>query len=332
MNGNFSEQHPIWQEWMDLYLRGEADETVTASLKNWVGASKENARLFEAFLQSYKADVPAWAATIPVEQHWQALRTRINVSDAKIVSIKSRKSRTLRLVIAGTAAAAAIALVLVFRGATKAEYQTFEAFATPINVVLPDSTVVYLNKNSKVRFLPGFGKQHRNIEQTGQAFYQVMPNTRVSFKVKTSHSVVKVLGTSFDLKSYAEDGAEQLAVLSGAVSYEPAGNAGGAKVLRAGQSATLANGTAAVNGDFPEKQLYWNGNLVFENEKLENIARVLESYYKVKITLGQVQLGGSNFTGTFEREELKEVLDVICYSLNLRYTKTGNQYIIDQPK
>lgn len=334
MNSTFSEQHPIWHEWLDLYLRGEADEATLASLKDWVAASNENGRLFQAFLKSYKADVPAWAASINADQHWNELRARMTVAPGKTVLMGARKGkvRTLRLAAAGAAAAIA-AIVAVFYWSGKDEYQTYEAFAEPITVVLPDSTTALLNSNSKLRFLPGYGKEHRNVEQQGQVFYQVTPNTKVSFKVKTSHSVVKVLGTSFDLKSYEEDGTEQLAVLTGAVSYEPAGNEAAAKVLKAGQSATLGKEANEVQltGALPAKQLYWSGNLVFEQEKVEDIVAVLKAYYKADIQLENTQLGSASFTGSFERESLDEVLQVICYSLNMQYAKSGNRYTI-QPK
>jgi transmembrane sensor len=333
MNSTFSEQHPIWHEWLDLYLRGEADDATLASLKDWVAASNENGKLFQAFLKSYKADVPAWAANINADQHWSELRARMTVAPGKTVLMGARKGkvRTLRLAAAGAAAAIA-AIVATFYWSGKEEYQTYEAFAEPITVVLPDSTTALLNSNSKLRFLPGYGKEHRNVEQHGQVFYQVTPNTKVSFKVKTSHSVVKVLGTSFDLKENS-DGTEQLAVLTGAVSYEPAGNEAAAKVLKAGQSASLGkNGKEVLlTVGLPAKQLYWSGNLVFEQEKVEDIVAVLKAYYKADIELGNTQLGSASFTGSFERESLDEVLQVICYSLNMQYTKSGDRYTI-QPK
>ncbi|UYQ94368.1 DUF4974 domain-containing protein [Chitinophaga horti] len=334
MENTFSAQHPIWQEWLDLYLRGEADEATLANLKSWVAASAENERVFQAFLKSYKADVPAWAAAIDTNQHWNQLRARIAATPGKTVVMNGAngKVRTLRLAIAGAAAAAA-AILAVFFWSGKEEYQTYEAFAEPISVVLPDSTTALLNKNSKLRYLPGFGKEHRNVEQQGQVFYQVTPNPKVSFKVKTSHSVVKVLGTSFDLKSYATDATEQLAVLTGAVSYEPTANAAGAKTVRAGQSATLgADGrTVEMQAGLAEQQLYWSGNLVFEQQKLETIIGVLNTYYKADIRFADTQLGNASFTGSFEREPLEDVLQVICYSLNMKFTKSGNHYTI-QPK
>lgn len=332
MNGAFSEQHPIWHEWLDLYLRGEADEATLASLKSWVAASSENERLFSAFLKTYKADVPAWAATIDTDKHWAQFTARVAASGKTAVMETGRgKVRSLRLAIAGAAAAAA-AVFAVFYWSGKEEYQTYEAFAEPLSVVLPDSSTALLNRNSKLRFLPGFGKDHRSVEQQGQVFYQVAPNPKVSFKVKTSHSVVKVLGTSFDLKAYAEDGTEQLAVLTGAVSYEPAGNAAGAKIVKAGQSATVHGNVVAMDARLREKQLYWNGNLYFEETKLEEIVRALETYYKVEIRLQHANMGAASFTGTFDREPLEDVLEVICYSLNMKFTKSGHQQYTIQPK
>lgn len=89
------------------------------------------------------------------------------------------------------------------------------------NVVLPDGSMVYLNTDSKLRWI---GTPHNRRVQLlrGEAFFEVVHDPARPFRILLAHSEVRVLGTRFDV--YREhDGDVLVTVVSGTVSVEGLG-------------------------------------------------------------------------------------------------------------
>lgn len=69
-------------------------------------------------------------------------------------------------------------------------------------VELPDGSIVLLNKNSEISYPSKF--EERNVQLTGEAFFEVTPNPTKPFKVISGENEITVLGTSFNVKSTSE--------------------------------------------------------------------------------------------------------------------------------
>ncbi len=93
---------------------------------------------------------------------------------------------------------ALIILILSACSGSTTEVSTGNDF---IRVDFPDGSVAYLNKNSSISYKNDFTP--RQVEQSGEVFYKVMPGTN-PFTVKTEHGEVKVLGTEFNVKDTQE--------------------------------------------------------------------------------------------------------------------------------
>ncbi|RYY93322.1 MAG: hypothetical protein EOO11_19915, partial [Chitinophagaceae bacterium] len=68
-------------------------------------------------------------------------------------------------------------------------------------VLLPDSTVVWLNAGSRLTYTEGFGVSHRRTELTGEAFFDVTHNASLPFIIQTRDVRIRVLGTAFNVKA-----------------------------------------------------------------------------------------------------------------------------------
>src|SRR5690606_20001510 len=89
-------------------------------------------------------------------------------------------------------------------------------------VKLPDSSLVWLNTNSKLIYKKGIGKlAKREVTLSGEAFFEVKPNLQQAFIVTSSTTLTEVLGTSFNVKSEGED--VQVSVVTGKVSFRTKG-------------------------------------------------------------------------------------------------------------
>jgi transmembrane sensor len=120
---------------------------------------------------------------------------------------------------------------------------TFNTIATPrggqYQVILPDGTKVWLNAASSLRFPTFFTGKNREVEITGEAYFEVTKNPAMPFKVKTNRAQIEVLGTHFNVMAY-DDEKMKTTLLEGAVNIS-SGNFSAR--LKPGQQAQIkANG------------------------------------------------------------------------------------------
>lgn len=316
-----------WQSWLEQYLNGTADEQTVKQLKDWASASKENNQLFLTFVRSYKIAIPEWITDVSAEKNWPELAERIRQYEA------TKTKKTGGIVILRWAVAAAVAasfLFFIFRWieGNRDEYLVYTTTDAPQEIVLPDSSHVQLNIRSQIKIDKGFGKKNRRVQQEGQAFYNVTKNQQLPFAIQTSHAITTVVGTSFDLSAYGSKEEEKLSVVTGIVSYQPADPATKSTLVRAGNSVVYAYKSAQLTEKpmVENQQLYWTGKLVFENQPLQSIIPALQNYYHVIITTNKTALLSRSFTGSFEHESLQDVLNTICFTLNIKYQQKGNTY------
>jgi transmembrane sensor len=90
-------------------------------------------------------------------------------------------------------------------------------------VILPDSSKVYLNAASSLRFPTAFAGTSRQVSLTGEAYFEVSHNKNKPFRVTSAGQTVKVLGTHFDINSYADEHTIKTTLLEGSVNVTASG-------------------------------------------------------------------------------------------------------------
>lgn len=89
--------------------------------------------------------------------------------------------------------------------------------AGQFQVVLPDGTKVWLNNATSLRYPTSFSGPSREVELTGEAYFEVAKNTSKPFSVKIPGAVVHVLGTSFNIMAYNNENTTNTTLVEGAV-------------------------------------------------------------------------------------------------------------------
>jgi len=84
-------------------------------------------------------------------------------------------------------------------------------------VILPDSSVVWINSGSKITYNSKFAENNRKIGLVGQAFFQAAHNKKIPFVVDVNGFLVKVLGTKFDVNAYSGEKNIRVVLESGRV-------------------------------------------------------------------------------------------------------------------
>ena len=195
-------------------------------------------------------------------------------------------------------------------------------------VVLPDGSRVWLNSLSSLRFPNVFAGRDREVELTGEAFFEIEKNTH-PFHVHVNGSDIEVLGTHFNINAYANEPAQKTTLLEGAVKV---GAGGHSVILSPGQQAEV--GSDAVAGSIrvlksadTDQAIAWvGGNFEFSSDGLESVMHQLERWYNISVkfeTKPTVHISGS----VSKKRNLSEVLNVLKIS-GVDYSIEGRTVII----
>jgi transmembrane sensor len=150
-------------------------------------------------------------------------------------------------------------------------------------IILPDGTKVWLNSASSLKYPVVFNGSTREVELSGEGYFEIQANKSQPFYVKTNKAAIHVLGTSFNINAYYDEPQVAATLIDGAVKVE---NKKKAILLKPGEQANVIS----AEGDFIKKNpdlddvLAWkNGKYKFDGATLQQIMRQVARWYNVDI-------------------------------------------------
>lgn len=176
---------------------------------------------------------------------------------------------------------------------TKENQPTFNTLTVPygkrIEVILPDSSQVWLNAGSQLTFPTVFDKGERQVYLEGEGYFDVMGDVQRPFYVHTANMTIKVLGTTFNISSYKDDPFASTVLLSGEIELQGTGAASfDAQTLKPGTAAILHKDSKrlSISEETVENYISWTRRqLVLKNTPLTEILARLERVYNTDIVL-----------------------------------------------
>ncbi|ARS38625.1 hypothetical protein CA265_02580 [Sphingobacteriaceae bacterium GW460-11-11-14-LB5] len=190
-------------------------------------------------------------------------------------------------------------------------------------ITLSDGSVVLLGSSAKLSYPKVFASNSRQIElKEGEAFFDIVHQAKRPFTVHTASGInIKVLGTSFKVKSYQASKQIEVAVVTGKVAVS--NKKGNLATLIKDECLTYDKnaGSAAISkikaAAFVE--------LAFDGATLEQVISKLQYVFSIKILLGDAALGKLKSTAVFtSRQSLEEILDIICSLHHLKFNASKN--------
>ncbi len=189
-----------------------------------------------------------------------------------------------------------------------------------VEFLLPDSTSGWLNSGSKLKYPPVFTK-HRNVQLSGEAYFEVKHLSNSDFVVSVSDLDVKVLGTKFDISAYTDDAFTNVILKEGKVEVNGK-TAGFHQVLFPNEKISYDHCLKNLKVGKVEADdfIAWkDGFLVIDNEPLGQVAGRIERWYNAEIVIKDEKLKNYRFKATFKDEPLEEVLRLIEITTPIRY-------------
>ncbi|WP_293889532.1 MULTISPECIES: FecR family protein [unclassified Sphingobacterium] len=177
-------------------------------------------------------------------------------------------------------------------------------------IKLPDGTQVWLNAASSLRYPVRFSKGgNRTVVLTGEAYFEVAKDSKHPFIVKTANQEVKVLGTHFNLSSYAEE-STQTTLLEGRVQVSSRSES---VLLVPGEQSNLsANGVLKSRQVDTAPIIAWTNNeFMFDGDDIECVMRKIARWYNVDVIF-QGRKTTEKFGGGISRfDDVQKVLGLL---------------------
>jgi transmembrane sensor len=219
-------------------------------------------------------------------------------------------------------------------------------------LTLPDGTKVWLNAGSRLAYDKTFGSGRRDINLTGEAFFDVAKNAQLPFIIHTQRMDLRVLGTSFNVKSYTADRTTEATLVRGSIAISIKSRPNETIILKpnqklivtsdqtklrslhAGQSRLAVDSTAQISIRPPSYEqntgamieTSWVDNkFIFQNEDFGALSKDLERWYGVSIQLTDPTQADWRFTGNFEKENIRQALDALKLTAKFNYIIQENQ-------
>ncbi|RZS70928.1 FecR family protein [Pseudobacter ginsenosidimutans] len=211
----------------------------------------------------------------------------------------------------------------------------FNTMSTPagrqFRLTLPDGTKVWLNAASSIRYPTRFSGNERKVIITGEAYFEVKRDQSKPFRVSVSDMEVEVLGTSFNINSYANEKMLRTTLIEGAVRVK---NNAAAILLKPSQQAVLLQNHIGRSlevkdgADIQQVMAWKNGIFNFNGADLFMVLRELERWYDIEVRYEGRIVPGLFFGKMSRNVNLNVVLEWLKGSgVNYRFEK-GNKLII----
>lgn len=298
------------------YFMGNATTEEGMAVKQWMEASADNRKAFARERRMFDA-ILLTDASAPAARRNPLLR-RIGVAMLKAAAV-----------------AAVLLLAVVFYNNYAQKPDTLAVVSVPAGqhtrVTLPDGTAVWLNARSEIRYSTSFNSRHRDVQLSGEAYFEVAKNKKLPFTVHANDIVVKATGTTFDVQAYPEDHDYEVALIEGGVDVYSIYTPDRVVHLKAGDKVSGYKGRLAVTAIEHEEDYRWRCGLIcFRNERIDGIMRQFEKSFGIRINIHNRKVLEHTYTGKFRQNDgVDYALKVLQRDITFKYVKDDERGTVD---
>jgi len=292
-------------------LNGTSTLIDRKELEVWRKAAPANELLFRQLKTTWEAGKPRNASSAE-KKHMDRIMQRASLqlhkgSAATPVSGTIRLRRSFQY-----AAAILLILALGFTGGRifKGEKYTSQMAEVVVSrgsraqLTLPDGTIVWLGHDSHLSYPDRFTGNVREVNLTGEAFFDVAADTDNPFLVHTSGPTIRVTGTRFYIQDYSGENNVEASLYTGKIDLLI--NNRLLKKMVPGQRLIYNKTTGQLTPDAfePEFYEYWiNGDYAFTEQSFSHLAYMIKRIYNVELIFNDRELMDKRFTGSMSSDD-----------------------------
>ena len=188
-------------------------------------------------------------------------------------------------------------------------------------IVLPDSTKVWLNSGSRLTFANRFEGETRNVTLDGEGYFEVKKDISRPFIVETNKLGIRVLGTEFNVIAYEKENTWETSLITGAIELFENANRSIARIEPNTTVMLIDNKIVKRPIENKEYFLWTKGLICFNNKTIKEILRKLSLYYDYNITIRDSKCLDRQYTGKFwAHDGIEHVLKVLQLDSKFKFT------------
>ncbi len=309
---------------LQRYLHGQLSESERIKFEAWLDVMKKEKN---TALEISKEDE---------EKLFQKITSNLDNID-EVIAFRPQQGK-LRSLFANRWFRVAASLLILFVASytiwyslnTKPTVQETIASNGIEKIILNDGTIVWLHKNSKLTYYQKTDEGIRHAELSGEALFEVAKDPNNPFAISCGDITVKVLGTSFSLKTDKES--IELRVLTGKVNLSSVADKAGVDVTPNEKAVYTRNGDikkiSLSNDDIVTITASTEYNMQFHNTTMEKVFEKIERKFDVKLTVENKQVTKCRVTGDFTDRSLERTFQMLSELMELDYKISGNSVAI----
>jgi transmembrane sensor len=269
---------------------------------------------------------------IDVDKAWNTVYSRIEENGLLLKKTETEKRFTKQTIFR----IAASLLIIIGLGITMLYLNNTGVLAGKIvvsansgernkEVLLPDGSKVFLNRNSELSYNKNPEKTFRNVTLKGEAFFDIKRDPSKPFIIDAGKASIKVLGTSFSVLTNNSNNAVEVFVKTGSVMLTD--SSGNQIILEPGYIGTMDSKSSAKTVNRNPNYLSWNTDLlVYEKQTLDIVFADLKKVYNIDVIADNPEILKNPLTATYEKEPEETIIRLLCSTFTLSYKKDGAVY------
>lgn len=298
------------------YLENRATLSEKEILLSWLQESEEHVHFFKQWALSWEKTTMAFSEREEMDRQMREI----------FLTIRSRNKISRRVCIASIAAAILCFLVIkIFVTQGVSDDVIISAGSEKKEVILPDKSVVWLNKGSRLKYPQQFSKE-RDVYLEGEGYFDVQKDTKHIFRVITEHFTVKVLGTQFVVTDKKNIPFGEVILEEGRISLS-AKDFPGDYLLKPNQMLRYDKKEKSVDIESVSAANYskWKNNqLVFTNTLLRDVFVQLARWYDISVICASTTLEEIPVSLTVDKESKEEIFSLLALIAHFNYQIDGD--------
>ncbi len=350
------------------YFSDPSHEELENTVIEWLKDEENNKKFSELYGIWQSAALVNPVKKYNVEDAWQDMKSKIPLHQRRKPPGLSAKTLTKiqRFFVAASVILfiSAIGFWGIIQYKIKHRPLQYTEYTVPYSsmskVILPDSSTVWINAGSTLKYNSDFGLKNRDVRLNGEAFFDVTKNPKLPFDVKLKKISFRAIGTKFNIKAYKEDPFIEAIVEEGKIQLHginlkshknnaPVYLAARQKLVIPRSGILTDAGTEQdpnqnqpvnqnpsviqkaeinytiytdVNTEIPTS--WKEENWIIDRERFEDFAVLLQRRYNVKIIFADESLKDFTFSGVIKNETLEQMLKAIYLTTPIEYEIEGN--------
>jgi len=326
------------------YINGRTNPEDTAAVRKWAEQSREN----RAYLESLMGVMAIGGSKKATEEEYKSF-----------MKLVRRKKTAVWRTVASIAAAIVFVVSLAWNVISfipkEDQQQPYAAYLDnqlPLDsltqeiyvsrgarskVTLPDGSTVWLNSDSRLRFPVAFASDKRNVELSGEAYFDVVKNEQCPMLISLKNNyMIEVLGTQFNVRAYEDEEDVQTALYSGVINLlkDDAEKQSVDKVLnmQPNEVCIVKEQTIRVQKSTEERMAriaaWKDGSVYFDNTPLGEVLKSIERHHGVNIHVSDQSILNYSITARFDDESAVQIMNMLRYIAPIDYRMEGKEFTL----